>query len=76
MKNIFRKNVFLLLFIIFSMPMLAKDAYPELLNIGIIITDDLGYGDVSCYNSQSKIQTPNIDQLATKGMRFTDGQVR
>jgi len=41
-------------------------------NIIIILTDDLGYGDVSIYNSESKIQTPNIDSLAKQGIWFTD----
>ena len=41
-------------------------------NIVLILADDLGYGDVSCYNSEAKVSTPNIDQLASSGMRFTD----
>jgi arylsulfatase A len=41
-------------------------------NIVIIFADDLGYGDVGCYNRQSRIPTPNIDQLAAEGIRFTD----
>ncbi|HLF35613.1 MAG TPA: arylsulfatase [Cyclobacteriaceae bacterium] len=42
-------------------------------NILIILADDLGYGDVQCYNPESgKIPTPNIDRLAREGMRFTD----
>ncbi len=41
-------------------------------NIIVIYTDDQGFGDASCYNPQSKIQTPNLDKLATGGMRFTD----
>jgi arylsulfatase A-like enzyme len=41
-------------------------------NIVYILADDLGYGDVSCNNPQSKIQTPNVDRLAAEGMRFTD----
>lgn len=41
-------------------------------NIVYILADDLGYGDVSSYNSGSKIRTPHIDRLATQGMRFTD----
>lgn len=40
-------------------------------NVIIIMTDDLGYGDLSCYGA-TKISTPNIDQLAKKGVRFTD----
>jgi arylsulfatase A len=43
-------------------------------NIVVIYADDLGYGDVQCYNPErSKIPTPHIDRLASQGMRFTDG---
>jgi len=43
-------------------------------NILVILADDLGYGDVQCYNPQrGKIPTPNINRLAAQGMRFTDG---
>jgi arylsulfatase A-like enzyme len=43
-------------------------------NIVIIYADDLGYGDVQCYNPErGKIPTPHIDKLASQGMRFTDG---
>ena len=42
-------------------------------NVVIILADDLGYGDVACYNpDRGKIPTPNIDALAKGGMRFTD----
>jgi arylsulfatase A len=41
-------------------------------NIVIILVDDMGYGDPGCYNPQSKIPTPKIDQIAREGMRFTD----
>ena len=41
-------------------------------NLVIIMADDMGYGDPRCYNSESKIPTPNIDQLAAEGMLFTD----
>lgn len=40
-------------------------------NIVLIYTDDLGYGDVSCYGA-TKVNTPNIDWLAQKGVRFTN----
>ncbi len=43
-------------------------------NIIILFADDLGYGDLSCYGAQD-VDTPNIDQLASEGMRFTDFQV-
>ena len=41
-------------------------------NIVCILADDLGYGDLGCYNSESKIPTPRLDQFATQGMRFRD----
>lgn len=41
-------------------------------NVVFILADDLGYGDVACYNPESKIPTPNLDKLATQGIRFTD----
>lgn len=40
-------------------------------NVIFILTDDLGYGDLSCYGA-TKISTPNIDKLAKKGIRFTN----
>ena len=50
----------------------AAPTPPSNPNIIIIFADDQGYGDVSCYNSESKIQTPFIDRMAAEGMRFTD----
>ncbi len=41
-------------------------------NIVYILADDMGYGDLSIYNPESRIKTPNIDRLASEGMRFTD----
>lgn len=41
-------------------------------NIVFILADDMGYGDVSCFNENSKIKTPYIDQLASEGVMFTD----
>ena len=41
-------------------------------NIVLILADDLGYGDVRCYNDQSKVPTPHIDRLSREGLRFTD----
>ena len=41
-------------------------------NIVLIMADDLGYGDVSCYGATA-LQTPHIDQLAVEGRRFTSG---
>lgn len=41
-------------------------------HIVYILCDDLGYGDLACNNPESKIPTPNLDRLASEGMRFTD----
>ncbi len=40
-------------------------------NIIVILADDLGYGDVGCYGA-TRIKTPNMDRLASQGLRFTD----
>jgi len=44
-------------------------------NIIYILADDLGYGDLSCYG-QSRFETPNLDQLAMQGIRFTRGNLQ
>ena len=53
------------------LPVTAADASAKP-NILLILADDFGYGDARCYNEQSKVATPNIDRLASEGMRFTD----
>jgi len=45
-------------------------------NIIIVLCDDLGIGDVSSFNTQGKIRTPNFDALASGGMKFTDAHTR
>ena len=57
----------------------AQDAVQDLSvvtkpNILLIVADDMGYGDLSCYGS-TQIQTPNLDRLAAAGVRCTDGYV-
>ncbi len=51
-------------------PLYAKLLAERKPNIIFILADDLGYGDLGCYG-QKKIKTPNLDQLAAEGMRFT-----
>ncbi len=52
--------------------MTPRSTAAERPNIVIILADDLGYGDVGCYNPESVIATPNLDRLAAEGMRWTD----
>ena len=42
-------------------------------NIVFFLVDDLGYMDIGAYNPDTFYETPNIDQLAASGVRFTDG---
>lgn len=51
---------------------IAREGYPNRPNIMVIVADDLGWGDLSCYG-HPKIRTPNLDALARSGIRFTDG---
>jgi arylsulfatase A-like enzyme len=58
---------------LFSMASLTVSCKKEVKkpNIIIIYADDLGYGDVSCYGA-SRINTPNIDRMASEGLKFTN----
>lgn len=59
--------------ITFSSALLATAAVQaQSPNIIFILADDLGYGDISAFNPDSKIHTPNIDKLAQHGISFTD----
>ena len=50
----------------------ACPAGEDLPNIVIIYADDLGYGDLSCYNPKAAYKTPRLDRMAKEGIRFTD----
>jgi arylsulfatase A-like enzyme len=66
---------FLLFFQAFSPALTAQTVASnssEFPNIVYILADDLGYGDISCYNENSRLQTHNVDQLAHEGLLFTD----
>ncbi|MBQ9138702.1 MAG: arylsulfatase [Alistipes sp.] len=52
-------------------PKCAKNGGKQRPNVIFILLDDAGYGDFGCYG-QTKIQTPNIDAMAARGIRFTD----
>jgi len=69
-KAAFISIIFFLSIVFFSCSERTEEN--ELPNIVFILADDMGYGDVSCYNENSKIKTPFIDQLAEEGVMFTD----
>lgn len=62
-------HLFLCLYILV---LLVNPAVAEKPNIIIILADDVGIGDISCYGAE-KVQTPAIDKLAEEGVRFVQG---
>ena len=52
-------------------PIATDSGHSQRPNIVYLLLDDAGYGDLSCYG-QTKFTTPNIDRVASEGMRFTD----
>jgi arylsulfatase A-like enzyme len=67
MKN--RNLVPLVFILLLSVSFSCKPSLDQAPNILLIMVDDLGFSDFGCYGSE--IQTPNIDQLAENGLRFT-----
>ncbi|MEO8996429.1 MAG: arylsulfatase [Nitrosospira sp.] len=51
---------------------LAQSTTKKKPNIIFVLCDDLGWGDLKCYNSFSAIPTPNANRLADQGVRWTD----
>lgn len=68
MISITKRCFFAGLFVLFTLNGFSQKNRP---NIIFILTDDLGYHDVS-YTGGTDVQTPNIDKLASEGMRFTN----
>jgi uncharacterized sulfatase len=62
-----KKIILILSFTLMASVVFSGEKRP---NIIFIMADDLGYGDLGCYG-QKAIRTPNIDQLAKEGMRFS-----
>jgi arylsulfatase len=61
----------ILLLIVFGIMTSNFDQAPKTPNVILILMDDLGYGDLSCYGALG-YQTPNLDKMALEGMRFTN----
>ena len=74
-NSIFKKAPCLLsittLFLLVSLLCCTSEKEKQKPNVIIIMADDLGYGDLSCYGSE-QINTPNIDSLSEHGLTFTD----
>ena len=67
MMNTFSVRRVLLLAVLIALPpTLAAADRP---NVVVVLVDDLGFADLGCYGSE--IETPNIDQLASQGLRFS-----
>lgn len=71
--NFTKPTIALIAFLLFASVAVFpnKDAQAQKPNVIYILADDLGYGDLSCYG-QKKFATPNIDRLASEGVRFTN----
>jgi len=68
------KLLILIFFVGISVPLLGTGSLkdkPQNPNIILIFMDDMGYGDLSCYGA-TQYKTPNLDKLASQGMRFTN----
>ena len=68
----YKKNFLSEFFTFFSLSLSLFGNDQDKPNILLILADDLGYGDVQCYNPESRIPTPNCNRLAKEGMLFTD----
>ncbi len=60
-----------ILLLVISSTSCIKEVPDQKPNVIIIMADDLGYGDISCYGNTT-IRTPNLDVLASEGVKFTD----
>lgn len=68
------KRTILLLAALLLLPLAALHAADtKRPNIILILADDLGYGDLSCYAHDRDVTTPNLDKLAASGVRMTQG---
>src|SRR5207253_1696780 len=51
----------------------ARGAAPQRPNVLVIVSDDQGYGDISCYQHPKEVATPQMDRIARRGVRFEQG---
>ena len=65
------RNFFLAALPLAAVGAMAQKAPSPMPNVIVLLADDLGYGDLSCYGA-TRVVTPNVDALARSGVRFTD----
>ena len=73
-RQIFRASIFIVALVISAPATGARQAPPPAAarpNVVLIMSDDMGYGDLSSYGA-SDIKTPNIDSIGKAGVRLTD----
>jgi arylsulfatase A len=66
------KSIYIAALLLVGIPMAGFSQKSTLPNIIYILADDLGYGDLSSFNPQSKLHTVHLDRLSSTGMKFTD----
>ncbi|MEM6471495.1 MAG: sulfatase-like hydrolase/transferase, partial [Planctomycetota bacterium] len=49
---------------------LLQRGFADRPNVILVMCDDLGYGDLKCFNKQSPIQTPHLNEMADSGLKF------
>jgi arylsulfatase len=74
MRENYLSGTIALILAVFNLPALALADSPRRPNIVFILTDDQGYGDLSCHGNPI-LKTPNLDRLHTEGVRFIDFHV-
>jgi arylsulfatase A-like enzyme len=72
MKTVITPYLVIVLLVLATQQTVAATKEPRKPNIIVIMADDLGYGDLSCYGA-TVFKTPHIDKLAAQGQRFTSG---
>ncbi len=70
--NVMNYITLIILVQIFFWPLALKGQTVDKPNFVIIMADDLGYGDLSCYWDNSPAKTPNLDEMAKRGIKFSD----
>lgn len=70
-KQLIKSMLFVLGLLIFNTTLAQENIKKEKPNVILILADDLGYSDLSCYGSEN-VKTPNLDLLAEEGLRFTN----